>query len=242
MIRLLDYILYLLIAVVVLPIVLFFALLIFLHDRHNPFYVSVRIGKNGKSFKMIKLRSMCVDSWKYKIDSTANDDPRITPIGKIVRKFKIDELAQIINILKGDMNIVGPRPQVEKEVNRYTSVERTILSVKPGITDIASIVFADEGDILNGAKDPDLLYAQVERPWKSRLALLYTEHASVWLDLRLMFYTVTNMFARKWTLDKLSKIVRQWKYDVKDLPEIVARRKNLYAHPVPGMEGIIQRL
>ena len=185
---------------------------------------------------------MCVDSWKYKIDSTANDDPRITPIGKIVRKFKIDELAQIINILKGDMNIVGPRPQVETEVNRYTSVERTILSVKPGITDIASIVFADEGDILNGAKDPDLLYAQVERPWKSRLALLYTEHASVWLDLRLMFYTVTNMFARKWTLDKLSKIVRQWEYDVEDLPEIVARRKILYAYPVPGADKIIEAL
>lgn len=232
----------LLIAVAVLPIVLFFALLIFLHDRHNPFYVSVRIGKNGKPFKMIKLRSMCIDSWKYKIDSTADDDPRITPIGKIVRKFKIDELAQIINILKGDMNIVGPRPQVETEVNRYTSVERTILSVKPGITDIASIVFADEGDILNGAKDPDLLYAQVERPWKSRLALLYTEHASVWLDLRLMFYTVTNMFARKWTLDKLSKIVRQWEFDVEDLPEIVARRKNLYAYPVPGASEVIQNL
>ena len=236
MIRLLNYILYLLIAVVVLPIVLFFAFLIYLCDRHNPFYVSVRIGKKGKSFKMIKLRSMCVDSWKHKIDSTANDDPRITPIGKIVRKFKIDELAQIINVLKGDMNIVGPRPQVETEVNRYTSVERAVLNVRPGITDIASIVFSDEGDILNGAKDPDLLYTQIERPWKSRLALLYVEHASIWLDLRLMLYTVTNMFARRWTLDKLSKIVRQWKYDVEDLPEIVARRKNLYAYPVPGSE------
>jgi len=242
MIRLLNSILYLLIAVVVLPIVLFFALLIFLYDRHNPFYVSVRIGKDGGPFKMIKLRSMCVDSWKYKIDSTANNDPRIIPIGRIVRKFKIDELAQIINVLKGDMNIVGPRPQVKTEVNRYTSVERAILNVKPGITDIASIVFSDEGDILNGAKDPDLLYAQIERPWKSRLALLYVEHASVWLDLRLMFYTFTNMFARKWTLDKLSKIVRQWEFDVEDLPEIVARRKNLYAYPVPGASEVIQNL
>ena len=242
MIRLLNYILYLLIAVVVLPIILFFALFIFLYDRHNPFYVSVRIGKNGKSFKMIKLRSMCVDSWKYKIDSTANNDPRITPIGKIVRKFKIDELTQIINVLKGNMNIVGPRPQVETEVNHYTSVERAILKVKPGITDIASIVFSDEGDILNGAKDPDLLYAQIERPWKSRLALLYIENVSVWLDLRLMFYTVTNMFAKKWTLDKLSKIVRQWKYDAEDLPEIVARRKSLYAYPVPGADKVIEAL
>ena len=232
----------LLLAIIILPIVLFFALLIFLYDRHNPFYISVRIGKGGQPFRMIKLRSMCIDAWEYKIDSTANDDPRITPIGKIIRKFKVDELAQIINVLKGNMNIVGPRPQVETEVDRYTKVEKNILSIKPGITDIASIVFADEGDILNGAKNPDLLYAQIERPWKSRLALLYAEHASFWLDLQLMFYTFTNMFARKWTLDKLSKIVRQWEFDVGALPEIVARRKNLYAHPVPGMEGIIQRL
>jgi len=241
MIRLLDYILYLLIAVVILPIVLFFALLIFLCDRHNPFYVSVRIGKNGKSFKMIKLRSMCVDSWKYKADTTADDDPRITPIGRIVRRFKIDELPQIVNVLKGDICIVGPRPQVTTEVNRYTSIEKGILKIKPGITDISSIVIADLGNISKGAKDPDLFYAQIVRPWKSRLALLYVEHASVWLDLRLMFYTVTNMFARSWTLNKLSKIVCQWEYDVEDLPEIVARRKSLYAYPIPGSK-IVKKL
>ena len=242
MIRLLNYILYLLIAVVVLPIVLFFAFLIYLYDRHNPFYVSIRIGKNGKPFEMIKLRSMCVDSWKYKADTTANDDPRITPIGRIVRRYKIDELPQIVNVLKGDICIIGPRPQVETEVNRYTSVERGILNVKPGITDISSIVIADLGSISNGTKDPDLFYAQIVRPWKSRLALLYIEHASVWLDLRLMLYTFTNFFARKWTLDKLSKIVHQWKYDVEDLPEIVAQRKSLYAYPVPGADKIIEAL
>lgn len=240
MIRFLNYILCLLIAIAVLPIILFFSFLIYLYDFHNPFYISVRIGKNGKSFKMIKLRSMCVDSWKYKADTTANDDPRITPIGRIVRRYKIDELPQIVNVLKGDICIVGPRPQVETEVNRYTSVERGILKVKPGITDISSIVIADLGNISNGVKDPDLFYAQIVRPWKSRLALLYVEHASIWLDLRLMFYTFTNMFARKWTLDKLSKIVRQWKYDVKDLPEIVARRKNLYAYSVPGADKIVE--
>lgn len=242
MIRLLNYILYLLIAVVVLPVVLFFALLIFLYDRRNPFYVPERVGKDGQPFRMVKLRSMCVDSWKHKADTTANDDPRITPIGRIVRRYKIDELPQIINVLKGDICIVGPRPQVKIEVNRYTSVERAILRVKPGITDISSIVIADLGNISNGEKNPDLFYAQIVRPWKSRLALLYVEHASVWLDLRLVFYTVTNMFARRWTLNKLSKIVYQWEYDVEDLPEIVARRKNLYAYPVPGMKEIIQRL
>ena len=237
-----NYILSFFIAIFVLPIILLFALLIYLYDKHNPFYVSSRVGKNGKLFKMIKLRSMCVDSYKYKIDSTANDDPRITPIGKVVRKFKLDELAQIINVIKGDIHIVGPRPQVEIEVKRYTFEEKEILRVKPGITDISSIVFSDEGDILNGAKDPDLLYAQIERPWKSRLALLYIEHATFLLDLKIMFFTFTNIIARRWTLLQLSKIVSQWDCDVKDLPEIVARKKDLYAYPVPGASGIIQHL
>lgn len=237
-----TYLFSLLVAVFVLPIVLIAALFIYLYDRHNPFYVAPRVGKNGKLFKMIKLRSMCIDAHKYKIDSTANDDPRITPIGKIVRKFKIDELAQIINVIKGDIAIVGPRPQVEIEVNRYTKVEKEILSIKPGITDISSIVFADEGAILEGAKDPDLLYAQIERPWKSRLALLYIKYASFWLDLRIMFYTFTNIFARRWTLKQLSKIVKHWSFDVEDLPEIVARTKQLYAYPVPGSDKIIQNI
>ena len=116
------------------------------------------------------------------------------------------------------------------------------MRVKPGITDISSIVFSDEGDILNGAKDPDLLYAQIERPWKSRLALLYIEHATFLLDLKIMFFTFTNIIARRWTLLQLSKIVSQWDCDVKDLPEIVARKKDLYAYPVPGASGIIQHL
>ena len=237
-----NYLFSLFVAIFVLPVILFFALAVYLYDRHNPFYIANRVGKNGKLFKMIKLRSMCIDSHKYKIDSTANDDPRITPIGKVVRKFKLDELTQIINVLRGDINIVGPRPQVEIEVRRYTDEEKKILNVKPGISDISSIVFSDEGDILNGAKDPDLLYAQIERPWKSRLALLYVEHASFWLDLRIMFYTFTNIFARRWTLGHLSKIVSQWTYDVADLPEIVARKKALYPYPVPGANDIIRQL
>lgn len=237
-----TYIFSLFVAVFVLPIILFFALLIYLYDRHNPFYIANRVGKNGKCFKMIKLRSMCVDSNKIKKYSTANDDPRITPIGKIVRKFKLDELAQIINVIKGDITLVGPRPQVEIEVKRYTTVEMNILSVKPGITDIASIVFADEGDILNGAKDPDLLYAQIERPWKSRLALLYIQHASFLLDLKLIFFTFTNSFARSWTLSQLKRIVQHWSSDTKDLPEIVVRTRPLYPYPVPGATAVIQHL
>jgi lipopolysaccharide/colanic/teichoic acid biosynthesis glycosyltransferase len=227
------------VGVICLPIVLFFAFLIFLYDRKNPFYVAPRIGKNGKHFNMIKLRSMVVDAHRYKVDSTANDDPRITPIGKWVRRFKVDELAQIMNVLKGDMNWVGPRPQVCIEVDRYTDVEKDILTVKPGITDLASIVFSDEGEILEGATNPDLLYAQIERPWKSRLALLYIQHASLWLDVRLIFFTFTNLFARLWTLKHLSAIVKMWPSDVPNLYQVVLRQQPLQPYPVPGYSDVI---
>ena len=151
-------------------------------------------------------------------------------------------MAQIINVVKGDINIVGPRPQVENEVKRYTAEEKRMLTVKPGITDISSIVFSDEGDILDGSEDPDLLYAQIERPWKSRLALMYIDHASFLLDLKLMFYTFTNSFARKWTLNKLSEIVKTWPCDVQNLADIVARCIPLYAYPVPGATEVIKEL
>ena len=235
----LNYLLSLVIAIFVLPIILFFALAIYLYDRHNPFYIANRVGKDGKCFKIIKLRSMRIDSHKI---PTTNTDPGITPIGKIIRKFKLDELPQIINVLKGDINIIGPRPQIEVEAKRYTSEEKKIFNAKPGISDIASIVFSDQGDILKNSQAPYLLYAQIERPWKSRLALLYVEHASLRLDLKIMFYTFTNIFARRWTLNRLSKIVSQWSYDVEDLPEIVARRKDPYPYPVPGSNDIIRQL
>ncbi|MDR0393375.1 MAG: sugar transferase [Puniceicoccales bacterium] len=225
--------------VICLPIVLLFAFLIFLYDRKNPLYVAPRVGKNGKLFNMIKLRSMVTDTHKYKMDSTANDDPRITSIGKWVRRFKVDELAQIINVLKGDMNWVGPRPQVPIEVNRYTDVEKGILAVKPGITDLASIVFSDEGKILEGATNPDLLYAQIERPWKSRLALLYIQHTSLWLDIRLIFFTFTNSFARSWTLKHLSAIVKMWPSDVPNLYQVVLRKRPLQPYPIPGYNDVI---
>jgi len=232
----------LIVTIIFSPAICFFALIIYLYDRHKPFYTASRVGKDGKLFSMIKLRSMVIDAHKYKIDSTAADDPRITPVGRIIRKFKLDELTQVVNVLKGDINFVGPRPQVLSEVNRYTPEEKKTLSVKPGITDISSIVFADEGDILSGSENPDLLYAQIERPWKSRLALLYIEHASFWLDLKIMFFTFTNIFARKWTLRQLSKIVAKWQNDVEDLPKIVARTKDLYAYSVPGMTEVITEL
>lgn len=237
-----KYLFSLFIAFFCLPLVLIMALFIYLYDRHNPFYCAPRTGKDGKLFNMIKLRSMVINAHLYKIDSTATDDPRITPVGKWVRRFKIDELTQIINVVKGDMNLVGPRPQVKIEVDRYTAVEKGILKAKPGITDLASIVFSDEGDILEGAENPDLLYAQIERPWKSRLALLYVKKQSLYLDLKIMFFTFTNIFARRWTLNHIYKIVQSLQPDDSLLLRMVSRSEPLLAYPPPGSNEIIQKL
>lgn len=237
-----KYLFSLFVATLCIPLILLFAFLIYLYDRHNPFYFAPRIGKGGKLFKMIKLRSMVVNAHLYKIDSTAKDDPRITPIGRWVRRFKIDELTQIINVVRGDMNLVGPRPQVKIEVDRYTEVEKGILKAKPGITDLASIVFSDEGDILEGSSNPDLLYAQIERPWKSRLALLYVAKQSILLDLKIILFTLTNIFARRWTLNHVHKLVKQLQPEDTLLSKVVSRLDPLLPYPPPGSTEIIQQL
>ena len=146
---------------------------------------------------MVKLRSMVVDADKSGIDSTARGDKRLTGIGRVIRKFKLDEFSQLWNVLTGDMSLVGPRPQVESDVKLYTQLERQLLDVRPGITDFASIVFADEGDILEGAPDPDLRYNQLIRPWKSRLGLHYIASRSFLLDVRLILATMLNVFSRR---------------------------------------------
>src|SRR5205814_10453222 len=139
---------------------------------------------------------------------TAQGDPRITRVGRVLRRFKLDECPQLWNVLRGDMSMVGPRPQVERDVRLYTAVERQLLDVPPGITDFASIVFADEGEILEGSPDPDLRYNQVIRPWKSRLGLLYVRNAGkVGLDLRLIGLTVRSALDRRGALQKASGLV-----------------------------------
>ena len=164
----------------------YFTIRIFLQDFSNPFYIPKRVGKNKKNYNMIKFRSMIVNADSSKVDSTSSNDSRITKLGNFIRRYKIDEIPNLINILTFKMSFVGPRPNVDREVNLYTDEEIKILRVRPGITDISSIVFADEGDILEYSIDPDLDYNQLIRPWKSRLAILYTEKASLFLDLKLM--------------------------------------------------------
>ena len=197
------------------PILLLTIFLIWHNDKKYPLYVTKRLGKNEKPFNMVKFRSMIIDADASGVFSSGNNDKRITPIGKVIRKYKLDELMQLWNVLMGDMSLVGPRPNVKEETDLYTDLEKKLLSVKPGITDFSSIVFADEGDILKEENDPDLAYNQLIRPWKSRLGIFYINSANILLDLKILFYTLTGIFLRKKALDLVSNELKLLNVDEK---------------------------
>ncbi len=150
------------------------------------FYVGVRIGRYGRPFRMFKFRSMVVDADQRGGTSTAGDDPRLTPVGQFIRRFKLDELPQLFNVLKGEMSFVGPRPQVEWAVRLYSDAEQEVLTVRPGITDPASLRFANEAEILKGASDPDQTYLELIHPRKMQLSLDYVRHRTFWEDLKIV--------------------------------------------------------
>lgn len=208
-------------------------IVIFLQDLHSPFYIAPRVGRGGVLFRMVKLRSMVVKADKTGVDSTSAKDSRITPVGHFVRRYKLDELSQLWNVLKGDMSLVGPRPQVKRDVDIYTDAERRLLSVKPGITDISSIVFSDEGEILRDSRDPDLDYNQLIRPWKSRLGLFYIDHQSLVLDVRLILLTATAIFSRKRALAGIQRILDELGADAM-MKQVARRTGKLEPCPPPG--------
>jgi lipopolysaccharide/colanic/teichoic acid biosynthesis glycosyltransferase len=154
--------------------------------------------------------------------STSNDDMRITAVGHFIRRYKIDELTQLWNVLMGDMSLVGPRPQVQSGVDLYTSREQDLLNVRPGITDFASIVFSDEGGILEGHPDPDLGYDQLIRPGKSLLGLFYVEHRSLSVDIRLVWLTLITIFSRSWALKGLQGLLKSLNAEA-DLVRLASR-------------------
>jgi lipopolysaccharide/colanic/teichoic acid biosynthesis glycosyltransferase len=220
------------------PILLPVMFLIWKQDRHSPFYVAPRMGRGERPFRMVKLRSMVINADKSGVDSTAANDRRITPVGQFVRSYKLDELTQLWNVLKGDMSLVGPRPNVERETRMYTPLEKRLLSVRPGITDYASIVFADEGDILKGYADPDIAYNQVIRPYKGQLGLFYIEHRGVWLDLKLIFLTVVAIASRQRALAAIVRDLEK-RGARPSLLAIAARRAPLEPAPPPGSDRIV---
>lgn len=222
----------------ILPIIIIASLVIYFQDKNSPLYIANRVGKNNRDFRMIKLRSMIINADKNKVDSTSSSDSRITRIGKFIRKFKLDELTQLYNVLVGEMSLVGPRPNVRRETEIYTSVEKNLLRIKPGITDFASIVFSDESEILKNVEDPDITYNQLIRPWKSRLGLFYIEKQSLIVDILIIFLTLLNSFSRKISLFILNKIMRKLNAP-KDLAKFVLREEKLKPLPPPGSDQLI---
>jgi lipopolysaccharide/colanic/teichoic acid biosynthesis glycosyltransferase len=215
------------------PVLLAVAAAIYAYDFHNPLYIATRIGRRGHPFPMVKFRSMVVNADRTGVTSTSSADSRVTPIGRFVRKFKLDELIQLWNVLVGDMSMVGPRPNVPSGVAVYTPAERELLTVRPGITDFASIVFADEGEILKGRPDADLAYDQLIRPWKSRLGLFYAATHSLLLDLQLVVLTVVAVFARPVALEGCHRLLNRLGAPT-DLANIALRRQDLVPMVPPG--------
>jgi lipopolysaccharide/colanic/teichoic acid biosynthesis glycosyltransferase len=142
---------------------------------------------------MLKFRSMVVGADRRGASSTSEDDPRITSVGRLLRRFKLDELPQLLNVLRGDMSFVGPRPQVQWAVDLYSDEERALLSLRPGVTDFASLRFRNEGEILKGSSDPDRDYLLKIAPAKIRLGLHYVRNCSLWTDLRIITATALSV-------------------------------------------------
>jgi len=165
-------------------------------DGGAVFYRGERVGRYGRPFKIFKYRTMVAGGERLGGPSTANDDPRITRIGKLIRKYKLDEVPQLINVFKGEMSLVGPRPEVQHYVDMFTDEERAILSVRPGITDWASLWNPDEGKILAGSLDPEKMYMEKIRPIKLKLQLKYVRERSFWVDLRIIMKTLLTVISK----------------------------------------------
>jgi lipopolysaccharide/colanic/teichoic acid biosynthesis glycosyltransferase len=208
------------------PILLVILFLVWLQDFRSPLYIAQRVACGGGTFRMVKVRSMIVKADRSGVESTSADDSRITPLGHFIRRWKIDELGQLWNVLCGDMSLVGPRPNTPREVSTYSAEEMGLLDVRPGITDFSSIVFSDEGDILRSSSNPDADYARLIRPWKSQLGLLYAHNASAALNLRLIWLTVVAIFDKRRALDGLDTLLEKYGCDGR-LREVASRRREL---------------
>ncbi len=185
-----DLILSLLGLIVLAPVFAAAAVAIRIESAGPMFYRGVRAGRYGKAFRIFKFRTMVEGADKIGGPSSSADDPRITRVGDLLRRYKLDELPQLLNVVKGEMSLVGPRPEVLQEVVLYTEEEKRLLEVRPGITDWASIRFRDEGEILRGSADPHAAYREKIRPEKIRLGLEYVERRSFLTDCKIIVSTL----------------------------------------------------
>jgi len=191
--RLFDIILSIFGLIIISPLLLVIFILIKIFLPGPVFYISNRVGRGGKLFKILKLRTMVVNADKLGGPSTAIDDPRLTRIGKFLKKFQLDELPQLINVLRGDMSFVGPRPEVPEEVATYNEEEKKILTIRPGMTDWASLWNFHEGEILKGSKNPHEDYRKIIKPEKIRLGLKYVENHSILIDIKIILKTILKV-------------------------------------------------
>ena len=176
--------------IILSPIFLIIALLIKKESDGPVFFKQIRVGEKGKHFKILKYRTMVVDAEKLGRQITVGNDSRITKVGGFLRKYKLDELPQLINVFKGDMSLVGPRPEVPKYVEMYNEEQRKVLEVKPGITDLASIRYKDENELLGTAEDPDDMYINTIMPDKLALNIEYINKSNIFLDIYIIFKTI----------------------------------------------------
>ncbi|MDD7173922.1 MAG: sugar transferase [Clostridiales bacterium] len=172
------------------PVLLLIALAIVIDDPGPVFYRQVRVGRGGKEFRIFKFRTMVVDADKKGLQITVGRDSRITRMGALLRKTKLDELAQLLNVFLGQMSFVGPRPEVPRYVAMYTPYQRQVLLVRPGITDYASIAYRNENDLLAGAEDPERMYVEEIMPAKLELNMKYLRRVSPLEDIRLILATI----------------------------------------------------
>jgi lipopolysaccharide/colanic/teichoic acid biosynthesis glycosyltransferase len=197
--RAFDFLVALIALVVVSPVLLVLAIIIKLTSEGPVFYRGVRIGLDGKPFHIFKFRTMVINAEKLGGSATAEDDPRITAIGRFIRRNKLDEFPQFINVLVGDMSLVGARPEVKKYVDMYSQEEKAILELRPGITDWASIWNSNEAAVLEGSSDPEKTYEELIRPTKLALQLFYTRNHSLWVDVKILFHTAAKLVFEDWT-------------------------------------------
>lgn len=175
--------------IILLPFYIIISLLILLSGKGGILYKQERVGRNGVIFKVFKFRTMRPDSFSKGALTVGSRDPRITAIGYYLRKYKLDELPQLFNVLFGDMSFVGPRPEVKKYTDLYTIEQKKVLSVRPGITDYASIKFRNENDLLAESDDPEKLYIDEIMPEKLDLNMKYIQDNTVFKDIKIIFDT-----------------------------------------------------
>ena len=194
--RIFDFVFAALGLILLAPLFLLIAVLIKLDSRGPVFYRGVRIGLHGRSFRIFRFRTMRPDAEQVGSNVTAHRDPRITRVGRWLRPAKLDELPQLLNVLKGEMSIVGPRPEVEEHTAAYSPEERIILSVRPGITDHASIRFYKLNELL-GSEDPNQIFIEKYRAEKNRLRVAYVQRQSFWGDLGIILRTFGRLLVRR---------------------------------------------